>query len=703
MPEYCKSILLLSAKIDGYLLRVPTLLTGCSKPKTYLVPERERTEPPPRSPWGWLFAIFRFRDREIIRKCGLDAYFFLRYLQTLLVIFIPLALVILPILLPINYIGGRGPAYALEFGNSSDSSHANVSGLDTVAWGNIRPDKTQRYWAHLVLAIVVIVWVCGVFFAELRVYIKVRQDYLTSAEHRLRASATTVLVSAIPRKWLTREALAGLYDVFPGGIRNIWINRNYDELLDKIHKRDKIFQQLEAAETDLIRQAKKVQRKQAGKDAKLQAKRSNVKPKAMTKEEKEQKIKNDNAEAERLAQSGGVSAGDPHQVPHTVDEAMDEEEERARLEKSGRKGTFKIPVIGGGLAAVGQGLDVVGQGLGKGLGAAGRAGGTVIGGAKKVGRDIDNQLETTNGFITMDDGSPVDGDSYDEYGRYRGNLQTLNEGPYGAGSEDREEGVREAEKQLQQVEPTTPPETRDGQGNRLPGNTTRKATFQYGIDGVNDIPRNNGWWKFWKGPSGGFASPLPTGFEDGDEFPLTYDGTRESMSKHSGNSNEEKKGVWAKIKGVIPFLDHEEVQPQDYPVAYNPEYKEDAHGAMWERYLKAKDRPTHRLAKFSWTPGWLPGLPLINQKVDTIYWCRGELARLNLEIEIDQKEPERFPLMNSAFIQFNHQVAAHMACQAVTHHVPKQMAPRTVEISPNDVVWDNMSIKWWNPGSELPS
>lgn len=541
-----------------------------------------------------------------------------------------------------------------------------------------------------------IVWVCGVFFAELRVYIKVRQDYLTSAEHRLRASATTVLVSAIPRKWLTREALAGLYDVFPGGIRNIWINRNYDELLDKIHKRDNIFQQLEAAETELVRKAKKAQRKQAEKDAKIEAKKSKLKPKIMTKEEKEQKIINDNAEAERLAQSGGVSAGDPHQVPHTVDDAIDEEDQRVGNKGNKRKGTFKVPVIGGGLAAVGQGFDVVGQGLGKGLGAAGKAGETVIGGARNVGRGFNNQIETTNGFMTMDDGSPIDGDLYDEYGRYRGDPQVDTEGgPYGAGAE-----IKDAEKQLQQVESTSPPGSRDGQMHgqrmRLPGNTTRKQAYHHGHDGANDFHKSNGWWKFWKAPSGGFASPLPTGYEECDEFPLNQtDGIRESFSKHSRESGEEKKGLWGKIKAAIPFLDHEEVQPQEYPISYNPNYKEDTNGAMWERYLKAKDRPTHRLAKFSWTPGWLPGLPLLNKKVDTIYWCRGELARLNLEIEIDQKQPERFPLMNSAFIQFNHQVAAHMASQAVTHHVPKHMAPRTVEISPNDVVWDNMSIKWW--------
>ena len=62
-----------------------------SKPKTYLVPERERTEAPPASLWGLLPALMKFRDREIINKCGLDAYFYLRYMKTLLVIFLPIA------------------------------------------------------------------------------------------------------------------------------------------------------------------------------------------------------------------------------------------------------------------------------------------------------------------------------------------------------------------------------------------------------------------------------------------------------------------------------------------------------------------------------------------------------------------------------------------------------------------------------------
>ncbi|KAK0111405.1 hypothetical protein ONS95_001767 [Cadophora gregata] len=669
------------------------------KPKTYLVPERERTDPPPRSPWGWLVAIFRFTDREVINKCGLDAYFFLRYLQTLLVIFIPLALVILPILVPLNYHGGRGPHYANETAGTSEQG-INVKGLDVLAWGNVRPTHTHRYWAHLILALLVIVWVCSVFFTELRVYIKVRQDYLTSAEHRLKASATTVLVSAIPSKWLTTEALSGLYDVFPGGIRNIWINRNFDELLEKIKQRDEIFLKLEGAETELVRMAKRAQKKQLEKDEKYNAKQSRQK---QTKVDKEQRLKDENARAEALAQSGGVSTGDPHQVPHTVDDAIDEEEQRAREQgtENGthgteRKRTFKVPAIGGGLAAVGQGFEAVGQGIGKGFNTVGD---TVVGGARNVGRDINNQVETTNGFMNMDAGSIAEDDAYDQYGRYRGDLATRQAaaagGPFGAGSD----ADAEKRRQRQAADEVSPVSSKapglHGGDMRLPGNKTRQATYQQGNDGAADDSRGWEFLKFWKAPSGGFASPLPTGYEQGDEFPLTQeDGGRGSVSKPRADADE-KKGFLQKVKSAIPFLGGEGKEKPDYPIAYNEEYMEDAHGAVWERYLKEKDRPTHKNPKASWFPAWLTWIPFTGNKVDTIYWCRGELARLNLEIEIDQKHPERFPLMNSAFIQFNHQVAAHMACQSVTHHVPKQMAPRSVEISPKDVIWDNMSIKWW--------
>lgn len=213
--------------------------------------------------------------------------------------------------------------------------------------------------------------------------------------------------------------------------------------------------------------------------------------------------------------------------------------------------------------------------------------------------------------------------------------------------------------------------------------------------------------KFWKPNHNvpfGIPSPTPHGYED-DEFPLNrpspiipgtnpqatvngHDSQARSTSKEATN-----KKFHVPIVGSLLEKNSIETKREDYPNAINEDYEPNAGAPFWKEYLKEKERETMRLPVFGWQ--WMPSLPLMGKKVDTIDHCRREVARLNVEIEEDQKDPERFPLMNSAFIQFNHQVAAHMACQTVSHHTPNQMAPRVVEISPNDVLWDNMSIKWW--------
>ena len=106
---------------------------------------------------------------------GLDAYFFIRYLQALLKIFLPLALIIMLILLPLNVIGGKnGPG--------------GVSGLDRLNWSNIGPTHTSRYWAHLIIAVGVVAYVGYISSDELRRFSHLRQAHLQG-----RASATTLI------------------------------------------------------------------------------------------------------------------------------------------------------------------------------------------------------------------------------------------------------------------------------------------------------------------------------------------------------------------------------------------------------------------------------------------------------------------------------------------------------------------------------
>ncbi|KAL2141895.1 hypothetical protein VTI28DRAFT_1828 [Corynascus sepedonium] len=649
----------------GFFLLLRNKLVRIFKPKTYLVPERERTESPPSNHLALAYKLMSFEDREIIKKCGLDAYFFLRYLQTLLVIFIPIAVIVIPILVPLNYIGGLGRE--VVNGTADNANQSAPTGLDTLAWGNVAPNKQQRRWAHLALALIVILWVCGVFFSELKVYVKIRQDYLTSAEHRLRASANTVLVSSIPDKWLSEEALRGLFDVFPGGIRNVWLTRDFTALLTKIHERAAVHLRLESAESDLIRIAKRKQLKQEEEGG------LRHKLKAVTAEgraDRAQRAKAQDQEAQRRAEAaGGLSANTPH-VPQGVHEAIADDDDDDRSDSSsdiqqGQVEGEKRHGLGNPLGKIGQGL---GKGVGKGVALASGAGLGLVGGAKAVRKGIDREMGGPAGFdfakVSEPGSSPLDQNMGEEEERPKASFAS--EAPL-------TKHVRHAHTASNASQDSEL--KKDAGEPKLFGNTVRRATNMEEMI----VTEKTRWYEFWKPPTGSYASPIPQGAEEG-EYPW-----------------KKKKSVWELVKDAVPFLGGASLPPVDYPPAHTRDYsKEPEDDAEWRKWLKPEERPHHRVHKFSGTPSWLPALPLLSRKVDTIYWCRAELARLNLEIEEDQQHPERYPVMNSAFIQFNHQVAAHMACQSVTHHVPKQMAPRMVEISPDDVLWDNMAIPWWS-------
>ena len=75
----------------------------------------------------------------------------------------------MPVLIPLNYANGRGHDLNPDGQGSSAATRATgqVTGLDTLAFGNVSPSNTGRYTAHLVCAVAVVVWFCYVAFIEL--------------------------------------------------------------------------------------------------------------------------------------------------------------------------------------------------------------------------------------------------------------------------------------------------------------------------------------------------------------------------------------------------------------------------------------------------------------------------------------------------------------------------------------------------------
>jgi calcium permeable stress-gated cation channel len=123
-----------------------------------------------------------------------------------------------------------------------------------------------------------------------------------------------------------------------------------------------------------------------------------------------------------------------------------------------------------------------------------------------------------------------------------------------------------------------------------------------------------------------------------------------------------------------------------------------------DQLVPRKKRPTHRIK-----PGFLPfGLPFIGKEVDSIDWAKLEIVRLTKELNegraVLESEDQRFsdgdaskksltyPPVNSAFILFNNQMAAHMAVQTLTHHAPYRMGGKYIETAPADVIWGNLGL-----------
>lgn len=117
--------------------------------RNILYPERAKTraESKPRIlSLAWLSSLFRLDHVSL--EIGLDAYYFLRYQLFLLTIVGIILFFSVPILIPLNCSG-------------NDKNHpSSAKGLDRLSWSNISSSKIDRFYAHLVVAILVSLVVC---------------------------------------------------------------------------------------------------------------------------------------------------------------------------------------------------------------------------------------------------------------------------------------------------------------------------------------------------------------------------------------------------------------------------------------------------------------------------------------------------------------------------------------------------------------
>lgn len=210
------------------------------EPRTFRVPIRMQIDPSlsGTGPLGWFLPTFRYSLDELHQSSGADAYFFLRYLLLCACVFSACSIIILPILAGVN------------------STGSFASGLDSLSWSNISASPSKLHVTHLILCIALSGGLCVVLHRELSFYVKRRCSSLVSPSHISRASSSTILVRNIPSVD-TAEApttlyLKQLFDSFPGGVRRVWINRDYKELIKLQAQRDEVFDRLERVLTLIV-------------------------------------------------------------------------------------------------------------------------------------------------------------------------------------------------------------------------------------------------------------------------------------------------------------------------------------------------------------------------------------------------------------------------------------------------------------------
>ncbi|KAL2886756.1 Duf221 domain-containing protein [Ceratocystis lukuohia] len=106
-----------------------------------------------------------------------------------------------------------------------------------------------------------------------------------------------------------------------------------------------------------------------------------------------------------------------------------------------------------------------------------------------------------------------------------------------------------------------------------------------------------------------------------------------------------------------------------------------------EQLVPRKKWPRHLTGK----------LGISGSRVDSIPWCREQLAKLIPKVEAAQEAYKNAATdpVGAAFVEFHSLADAEAAAQSVIHHHALAMTPAVIGVRPEDVIWGNLGMPWW--------
>ncbi|KAI4319459.1 hypothetical protein MLD38_033054 [Melastoma candidum] len=134
---------------------------------------------------NWMPAALKMPEPELIEHAGLDSAAYVRIYLLGLKIFAPITLLSFLVLVPVNWTGDT-----LE-----TMGNVTFSDIDKLSISNI-PEKSEKLWAHLLMAYVFTFWTFYVLYKEYRILTHKRLQFLASENRH--PHQFTVLVRNVP-------------------------------------------------------------------------------------------------------------------------------------------------------------------------------------------------------------------------------------------------------------------------------------------------------------------------------------------------------------------------------------------------------------------------------------------------------------------------------------------------------------------------
>jgi calcium permeable stress-gated cation channel len=191
---------------------------------------------PTTGPLGWLGPTLATPEDEVVRRVGLDAAMFIRFMRSQLKTFVILAVLCCAALWP-TY--ATGPIKNLP---ATDPKY--VSGLNILSLSNLQL-KSSRIWVTLVVEYLVALVVLWFLYHDYAQYARYRREYRT-AENPVNYS---VVVYDIPQGMNTEVAIRQRFELmFPNQVAEVNIARSANKGLKAEKQLDAVIAQRERAE-----------------------------------------------------------------------------------------------------------------------------------------------------------------------------------------------------------------------------------------------------------------------------------------------------------------------------------------------------------------------------------------------------------------------------------------------------------------------